>query len=258
MAASFSRFLFAEWLKFRRSAAMWLMLAGALFIPVIKLIESFTRSERFASHTSHVLFWQGHQHECWQLMSLSLLPLGIIFIVSLLFQTEHSQGGWRQMHWQPIPQSLVFGGKLMLVLLLAVAFWLIFSAGIWISAMLPAALIEQAQLPQGNLFTAAYFARSGKLMLAALPVMALQFVLSMSIRNFLVPVGIGIVLYVSALIALQWEYGAFLPYTWPALEFLQKQVAAAQYYPLRWLPYVFSAGFLLCGFAWYKWKPIKD
>ncbi|MCA6364164.1 MAG: ABC transporter permease [Bacteroidetes bacterium] len=258
MAALFFHTLAAEWLKLRRSPALWLTIAGALFIPVIKLIEAFVQSKNFAAHTHSAQFWQGYSENCWQFMNMFLLPLGIIFIISMLFQTEHGNGGWRLMHWQPVPLLMLFTGKLLVVLFLAALFWLVFTAGIWLSAVLPVGIIEDAIVPEDSLFTARYVARSGKLMLAALPVISLQFVLSMLLRNFLVPAGIGIALFVSALIALQWEYGAFLPYTWPALEFVQEQVSAGKYFHLHALPYLFSAGFLLGGFAWYKWKAIKD
>jgi hypothetical protein len=258
MAALFIRILAAEWLKLRRSPALWLTIAGALFIPVIKIIQAFVQSESFAANTFAAHFWQAHSANCWQFMNMFLLPLGIIFIISMLFQTEHGNGGWRLMHWQPVPLFMLFTGKLLIVFLLAVLFWLVFTAGIWLSAALPVYIIDEAVVPEGSLFTSGYFVRSGKLMLATLPVISLQFVLSMLVRNFLVPAGIGIALFVSALIALQWQYGAFLPYTWPALEYVQEQVNAGKYFHLHALPYAFSAGFLLCGFFWYKWKPIKD
>ncbi|MCU0435398.1 MAG: ABC transporter permease [Bacteroidia bacterium] len=258
MKPFFIRLLFAEWLKLSRSAALWLTLAGAAIIPVIKMIEAFVRPENFAQHTAHPAFWPAYYNECWQFMSMFLLPLGIILIVCMMFQTEHSHGGWRQMHWQPVPEAALFLGKLGMVVLLSLIFWVVFTAGIWISAMLPAALMGGAGFPQGSLFTGSYFVRSALLMLAAWPVISLQFVLGMMLRNFLLPAGIGIALFVSALIAIQWQYGAFLPYTWPALEFIQQKVNAAKYYHLHWLPYAYSALFLAAGYVWYRYRAIKD
>jgi lantibiotic transport system permease protein len=254
----FLRLLAAEWLKLRRSPALWLTLAGAVIIPFIKIIEAFARREYFTANTKLHTFWTVHYNECWQFMSMFLLPLGIILIVSMLFQTEHSQGGWRQMHWQPVPAVALFIAKLCMVVLLALIFWTVFTAGIWVSAMIPAAVMSDAAMPHGTLFTGRYFVRSASLMLATLPVISLQFVMGMMMRNFLLPAGIGIALFVAALIAIQWKYGAFLPYTWPALEFIQQQVNAAKYYHLHWLPYAFSAVFLIIGYVWYRYRAIKD
>ena len=68
-------------------------------------------------------------------------------------------------------------------------------------------------------------------------------------KDFLKPMGIGFVLFVTSLIILQWEYSYLLPFTHPAkaimstdinnLEILTKEV---------WVSFAYAAAFFTAGY----------
>ena len=57
-----------------------------------------------------------------------------------------------------------------------------------------------------------------------LPIVALQYLISLKYKNFLVPVGIGFILWVGALASLSWEYGYVIPYTYCMFTYLDSGV----------------------------------
>jgi hypothetical protein len=57
-----------------------------------------------------------------------------------------------------------------------------------------------------------------------LPIVALQYLISLHSKNFLVPVGLGFVMWVGALAALSWQFGYIIPYTYPMYNYLMSGV----------------------------------
>src|SRR5687768_14100394 len=76
----------SEWLKRRHSSASWLTLIGALFIPFIVLAKRLSDYETLSAGNSSGKIWNQLYGQCWQYMSVFLLPLGIILTASLLAQ----------------------------------------------------------------------------------------------------------------------------------------------------------------------------
>lgn len=248
----------SEWLKLKRSAVLRLTIAGAFVVPVIMIIAAFASPDRYAEGVTNENFWVKHYHGSWQFMNMFLLPLGIILIISLLLQLEHSNNGWRQQQLLPVKPAVTFVSKFVLILILALLFVTLFSIGIYISGILPAAFMSGIDLPAGEFPFLRILKRSLLLTAACLPVVTMQFMLCMLFRNFMLPMGIGIALFVASLISVSWKYGGALPYTWPALEFMQTNVASAYLYPQGWIPYAYSAAFLVLGFIIYRTRKIKD
>ncbi|MGL5891485.1 MAG: ABC transporter permease [Bacteroidia bacterium] len=248
----------SEWLKLKRSAVLRLCIAGAFVVPVIMIIAAFASPDRYQEGVLSENFWVKHYHGSWQFMNMFLLPLGIILIISLLLQLEHSSSGWRQQQLLPVKPVVTYSSKFAVILVLAVLFVTLFSIGIYISGILPAAFMSNVDLPAGEFPMLRILKRSLELTAACLPVVTLQFVLCMTFRNFMLPMGIGIALFVASLISVQWKYGGVLPYTWPALEFMKTNVSSGYLYPQGWIPYTYSAAFLVIGFVIYRFRKIKD
>ncbi|WP_091157600.1 ABC-2 family transporter permease [Mucilaginibacter pineti] len=59
--------------------------------------------------------------------------------------------------------------------------------------------------------------------MACLPIIALQYLISLQFKNFLVPVGTGIVLWILSVAVLSWKYGYFIPYTYCSFNYLKDQ-----------------------------------
>lgn len=75
--------------------------------------------------------------------------------------------------------------------------------------------------PTGPLPHARFLAEDLRFFLDCLPIVALQYAVSLRFRNFLVPVGFGFMLWVGTLAALSWRWNFLIPYAYPMIEYLK-------------------------------------
>jgi len=211
----------SEWMKTRRTAASWLVLIGAFFIPLIMIVISLVNTDKLPHRYQSPVFWQNHFAASWQIMAFLLLPMGVILATSLITQIEYRNNTWKQLHATPQRLAVIFFAKLTVILLMMVQFFLLFNAGIYLSGIIPL-LFSKAALYPPQVFPVAFFLKANlQFFIDCLPIIALQYLVSLLFKNFLVPLGAGIVMLVAATFAIQWKYGYIVPYTYAALNYLQ-------------------------------------
>jgi len=98
---------------------------------------------------------------------------------------------------------------------------------------------------------------NAKYFLLCLPIVAIQYMISLQFKNFLVPIGAGLALAVGGLMAFSWEYAFTIPYSYTGLHYLQakSKIVAAQNI-LVWAAAYFAL-FTLVGFWLYISKKEK-
>jgi hypothetical protein len=210
----------SEWLKTRRTAAAWLVILGALFIPVILLIARVVQSEALYEENTSALFWNGLIHRCWQFMAIFLLPMGVILATSLITQNEFRNNTWKQLHATPQSLHVIFFAKLSVIVVMLLQFFVLFNAGIYLAGIVPGLFFADVPWPVQPFPLSDVITTTASYFLSCLPVVALQFLISMQFRNFLIPLGTGIALLISALIALSWRYSYLHPYSYSGLQFI--------------------------------------
>ena len=210
----------SEWIKKKHSSASWLTVAGALFIPAIVLFRRFLDPEKLAQSNSSEKIWNMLYNQCWNYMSIFLLPIGIILTASLLAQIEFRNNSWKQVHTTPQPFTVLFCAKFFIAITMLIQFFLLFNVGIVLSGVIPALLFADVPFPQQSFPFQGFLTGNAKFFLYSLPILSLQYLLSIHIRNFMVPIGIGFALVIASLIAVSWKYGYFLPYTYCSKQFL--------------------------------------
>jgi lantibiotic transport system permease protein len=214
----FIRSFQSEWLKTRRSLAVWLVVLGSIFIPIIMSIARLMYPDRMGQESSRPDFWETLFSHCWQPMALMLLPLGVILATSLIGQLEFKNNAWKQVHTTPQYLTTIFTAKSAVILVMLLQFFVLFNIGIYGAGVLPN-LIRGMALPT-QAFPFYYFLnKTAYFFLDCLPIVALQFLLSIHFKNFLVPLGVGIGLFVGCLIAAEWQYGFIFPYTYVPYNF---------------------------------------
>lgn len=208
----------SEWLKTRRSLAAWLVILGSAFIPVIMIVVRLVYPDKMGQQSSKSDFWETLFSNCWQPMALMLLPLGVILATSLVGQLEFKNNAWKQVHTTPQYLATIFTTKLTVIMVMLLQFFVLFDVGIYLSGVLPNWILGIAQPQQA--FPFAHFAtKTAYFFLDAMPIVLLQFLLAIHFKNFLVPLGVGIGLFVGCLIAAEWQYGYFFPYTYVPYNF---------------------------------------
>lgn len=209
----------SEYLKTRRSAASWLTIAGAFFIPLVVIIDRQMHFEDLYHASQHPKFWEYLFNQCWRVTNILLLPLGVILATSLVAQLEYRNNAWKQVLTTPQALSTVFVSKLVVILVMLLQFFLLFNLGVYLCGVFPSLVYRGIPFPKEALPLRDFLKHTAWYFIDVLPMVALQFLLSMQFKNFLVPLGIGIGLFIGAVVAAGWKYAYWVPYTYNALNF---------------------------------------
>jgi hypothetical protein len=244
----------AEWLKRKRSLASWLVLGGAFFTPAIILASRVKNHAALTALYVSEDFWRRSWMQAWESMEVFLLPIGIILATGLIAQIEYKNNTWKQLHTTPQGFTTIFMAKLLVILLMLVEVFVLFNVGVYLSAVIPALLFGGLPYPTAPIPFKEFWAGNVNFFVDCLPIVALQYLLSLQFRNFLVPVGAGFALWFLGVGLLSWEYSYLFPYNHGAINFL----TASGHFAGRQLPASiellalgYAAAFTIAGWALY-------
>ncbi len=250
MISSFVYSFQSEWLKKRHTAASWIVLIGAFFMPAIVLAMRFKDHAVTVKDSQLPQLWLVFYHRNWAAMGMFLLPFVLILFTSLITNVEYRNNTWKQLHTTPQPLSAIYFAKFAVILVMLIQLFILFNIGIYLSVMLPAVVFRDVPFPSAPYPYASYWRGTAYFFIDCLPVVALQYFLGLLFRNFIVPIGIGFSLLVIALLALNWHYGYIIPYIYSALNFSENRsfVDAAMnrhYWALGYFVTFTVAGYIL-------------
>lgn len=250
----------SEWMKTRRTASTWLVIIGALFIPIVTIAIRLSRKEKLPALYLNQNFWQNHFYHHWQAMSFLLLPLGIILCVSLIAQLEYRNNTWKQLHTTPQSYTTIYFAKLTVILLMLLQFFMLFNLGMYFSALFPLLFAPNTHYPPQPIPLWDMVVGNGRFFVASLPIVAIQYLLSVRVKNFVVPLGAGIILLVASTFAISWKYGYSIPFTYTAYTYLQATATSNEFaMPVNIM--AASCGtfifFIVAGFTLYRQKKDK-
>lgn len=215
--------LHSEWLKTKRSAAAWLSLIGGFFIPLIYLIGYLKNQSSMASPELGQYIWQNHFMQLWNTMAGFLLPMGVILASSLITQMEYRNNTWKQLHTTPQSFTTIYLAKFSVILLMTLQFFVFFNIGIILSGIIPCLLFDKS-LPNQSFPFEYFFKGNLKFFISCLPIIALQYLISLQFKNFLVPIGVGLLGLIGTLIALSWKYIFLSPYSYGPLTMMSARI----------------------------------
>ncbi|NML40303.1 ABC transporter permease subunit [Chitinophaga sp. G-6-1-13] len=202
----------SEWLKRKNSAAVWLTILGGTFVPLIILGVRFYHFDQLAAQNASADLWERLYRHGWQYMGFLLLPMGGILVTSLITQLETRSNAWKLLHVTPQRFTTIFLAKLTVILVLLLFFFLLFNINIYLTGVVPAWVVHDVPYPVAPFPWIKYLSGSGQFLLACLPIVALQYLLGLLYRNFMLPLGIGLGLYIASVMALSWKYAYTIPY----------------------------------------------
>lgn len=247
----------SEQLKTRHSAALWLVLLSALFMPGIVLFARLISFDSTYKETLSHHLWQIMYMRHWAAMGMFFLPLSVILFASLVTNMEFKNNTWKQLHTTPQSLTTIFFAKFSVILLMLIQLFIIFNIGIFIAAELPSVLFRAVPFPQEPYPFAAYLRGNIRFFIDCLPVVALQYLLSIQFKNFLVPVGAGFALLVASLIAMNWKYGYIVPYVYSPLNFRENQGRVDPAVNIHLCAVIYFFAFMIAGYILYIRKKEK-
>jgi lantibiotic transport system permease protein len=221
MMTTFIHSFQSEWLKMKRSLAFWMVVIGGFFTPSIVIVARLFHYDKLQQIYSDEHFWNALWKNSWESMALFFLPLGAILSTSLITQIEYKNNTWKLLHTLPLSFTTIFFAKLAVILVLMLEFFALFNLGIYLSALVPYLLVSGTPYPAQPLPYMFFLRENGLYFLDCLPIVALQYLISLKFKNFLVPVGLGFVFWIAALGALSWKYGYIIPYTYGMFNYLK-------------------------------------
>jgi hypothetical protein len=211
----------AEWLKKKGSLASWLVIIGGFFTPMIIIVVRIIYHSSLKSLNADPKFWEKHWINSWESMSIFMLPMGIILSASLMAQLEYKNNTWKQWHTTPQMYSTLFFSKLAVIIVMMLQFFLLFNIGIYLSAVIPGMFFSDVHYPAGSIPFRLFAEYNFYYFICCLPMIAIQYLVSLQFKNFLVAVGGGIALWIASIAALSWKFGYTIPYTHGALYYLK-------------------------------------
>jgi hypothetical protein len=217
MIVSFIHSFQSEWLKKKRSAASWLVITGSFFIPLIILIALLTDPESTYGIAKSDKYWERLFGQNSAPMAMFLLPMGVILATSLVTQLEFKNNTWKQLHTTPQSLATIFLTKLGVIISMMIQFFVLFNICVYLSGILPSLFLKATQFPLEPYPFKYILKANAKLFIDCLPIIALQYLLGLKFKNFLGPVGIGLGLYIAAMISTNWQRGYLIPYSYCAL-----------------------------------------
>lgn len=251
----------SEWLKKKRSLASWLVVVGAFFTPLIILVARIKNRAALAPLYTSDDFWQKAWNQSWESMEIFLLPIGIILATGLIAQIEYKNNTWKQLHTTPQAFTTIFFAKFLVILIMLVEVFVLFNIGFYLSAVIPSMLFSSIQYPGAAIPLANFWNANVNFFVDCLPIVALQYLLSLHFKNFLVPVGAGFAIWFLGIGLLSWEYSYLFPYIHGAINYLSHsgQFGNRKMPPVNveLLALIYFFAFTVAGWALYITKKEK-
>lgn len=210
----------SEWVKKKNSLANWLVLVGGAFVPVLMFIKKCHQGNDIAAAYQKADYWQQHWMSANDPMMVVFMPMGIIMATALMTQLETKNNAWKLLHTTPQSLHHTFWGKYLVVLLMLVQLFVLYNFFTWVAGWLPALFFDKVHFPAAPLPWNWWMHTNALLFISCLPVVAVQYSVSITFRNFLIPVGAGMTLLIGSLISISWKYIYVSPYAHPSIQFL--------------------------------------
>ncbi len=252
---SFFRALQAEYIKTKASGLKWLCLGASLFIPLLRTIGKLVFPDDDLGGGAEKP-WMGFIGTCLSTFAPFFFPLFLVLVIAKLAQFEHKADAWKLIETQPVPKWALYFSKwtmamfISLICLLLVLFFSII--GVYILSVFSTTDAYKSTALDWNRL----FALVGKIWLSSFGLMALQYVLSIAISNFIAPFIVGLIATITGSITAALGVFTWWPYSAPSLTVNLFTQAPTHLLPHEKMSIAWMVLFLFFGFLLYIYKKI--
>lgn len=206
----------SEFYKSRKTLGFWSAILLPLILMFLVALGFYLNANKLAPYTTEKL-WITFMGIPIGIMGSLLLPIFIIFLGYSSNSIEHKSDTWKTLFTLPIPKWSVYGAKYVYTILLLFICLMLFPAFTVLFGNL-LGLIQPKLRFAGHHIEKEIFQLYSKLFLASLGLLSVQFLMSLIWKDFLKPMGIGLVGTVAGVIlagTVRWEYAYAFPYSQP-------------------------------------------
>jgi lantibiotic transport system permease protein len=240
----------SELLKSKRTASVYLTLLAAAVVPFIFVLDATVDgiSPENRSTIFSKMFIEG-----FRMSGFVILPIFIILVCTLLPQVEYKNNTWKQVFTSPQTKGNVFVAKLInihfLILLFIIAnqFFLLMAATL-LHFTEPTFNVLNQPIEGYEIFVNIVNAY-----VSLLAMCTLQFWLGLRFRNFIIPIAIGISLWViGSMLVMEYKFGwaVYFPYSFHVYNTFPNHKPLLN--TVEWASGAYAAAFLLLGFLDFK------
>lgn len=208
----------AEFIKTKRSFALWLTILAALFIPAINVVILLERPDMLLAkfeQTPWLTFFRFN----WKNVAAVILPMYIILITNLIVQIEFRNNTWKQVYASPRSFADIFFSKLVVIQVLVPFYMLCFDGFVVLAGLLVHSVNPAYRLTASNIDWDSLLLISGRVYLGCLAVSVIQYWLSLRFRNFVIPLGLGLGLWITGIVLMDWDKIIYYPYVYSTFMF---------------------------------------
>ncbi|RYY57988.1 MAG: hypothetical protein EOO05_17535 [Chitinophagaceae bacterium] len=208
----------SELIKTKRSSSFWLSLIGAGVIPVIFLLIYLIRPDKVVNQMK-AMPWETHFFQGYQQFSSLLLPIFVILICSQIPQIEYKNNTWKQVFASPQSIGNIFFSKYIAIILMILFLFLMYNIFMILAAVIPSFIHKEISFLKHPINWAQLFELNLKTFISLLGIISIQYWLSLRLKNFIAPIGIGLALLIGSMMAFGfgWEHVFKLPFAFPLL-----------------------------------------
>jgi lantibiotic transport system permease protein len=232
--------------KTRKTAAFWITVIGAAFLPLFFTIAYSVDPKEFLGDLGKD-HWGKHIQMSWTGAAALLFPFCVILVTSLVVQIEYRNNTWKQVYASPRSYADIFFSKFCIIHLLILSCFILFDLCVVGGALLANVFRPQYQFLDNPIPWTKLLSFTGKQYIAILGMTSIQYWLSLRIRNYIAPLGIGLALIIIGVIILGWDKVIYYPYAYTAVTFFKNKgsngLANHEIYSLVWFGVILALAF---------------
>lgn len=183
---TFIKTLKAEFIKIKRSNILTLGIILGAILPIFFITANgFDGSYATRPVLPNSLFFTSIFNQLSKIFSGFFLPLLIIITASKIAQLDHKNKGWQLMETQPITKFSIFFSKFLILVYNVFRSLVIFAFAILVCGLMYTLFIDIHENYSMDIPWEFMFYALGRIFIASLAVVALQYVISVLISNFI-------------------------------------------------------------------------
>ncbi|HVG41820.1 MAG TPA: ABC transporter permease [Chitinophagaceae bacterium] len=237
----------SELVKSKRTSLWYLCLIAAVLAPVFSFLDS-TSSYRIADLKNDP--WNLHLIGMGGLVfNMMILPFFLMLVCTLLAQLEYRNNTWKQVYVSPQSLLNVFIAKYLIVQMMLLGVFILTLVLMVVSLLAVDQFETDLNLLKHQFDWKRFFIFYGRVYITVLAISAFQFWLGLRFKSFIVPLVIGISLFLAASMMMEehpWVHANKLPYIYPLRNCFPQHPSDTS--TVIWGSVAYTAIFLVLGY----------